>query len=217
LTIKIGETAVPSVTSIAGSDLMVIADTSSRYAEVNVNETDVARVAVGQQARIVPAAFPDASWAGTVETVAVSPRQVVGQGKSYPVKIRLAQSTDQTFHTGMSARAEIITRQGEATAQLAVPVQAVRYEESADPSQLGKASVFVVENGRAVQRFVETGIADDTYIAITKGLQQDVDIVTGPARVLRFLRDGERVKQQQSAVVDAPTGNAGKAGATSQP
>ncbi len=56
--IKIGETAVPSATSIAGSDLLVIADTTNLYAEVNVNETDVARVVPGQQARIVPAAFP---------------------------------------------------------------------------------------------------------------------------------------------------------------
>ena len=71
--IKIGETAVPSATSIAGSDLLVIADTTNLYAEVNVNETDVARVVPGQAARIVPAAFPDKSWQGTVETVAVSP------------------------------------------------------------------------------------------------------------------------------------------------
>lgn len=202
LTIKIGETAVPSVTSIAGSDLMVIADTSDRYAEVNVNETDVARVAVGQQARIVPAAFPDSSWAGVVETVAVSPRQVAGQGKTYPVKIRLEDSIDDKFHTGMSARAEIITRQGEATAQVAVPVQAVRYEESTEPNQVGQASVFVVDNGRAVKRVIETGLADDTYIAVTKGVAEGADIVTGPARVLRFLQDGDRVEQAPGAIDD---------------
>lgn len=204
LTIKIGETAVPSVTSIAGSDLMVIADISNRYAEVNVNETDVARVAVGQEARIVPAAFPDSSWRGVVETVAVSPRQIAGQGKSYPVKIRLDETADQNFHTGMSARAEIITRQGEATLQVAVPVQAVRYEDSTEPNQLGKASVFVVTDGRVAQRYVETGLADDAHIAVTKGLQEGVDIVVGPARVLRFMEDGDRVKPLEDAVEDAP-------------
>ncbi len=107
LTIKIGETAVPSVTSIAGSDLLTIADTSNMYAEVNVNETDVARVQPGQKAQIVPAAFANQSWTGTVETVAVSPRNVAGQGKSYPVKIRLDPSEKLQFHTGMSCRAEI--------------------------------------------------------------------------------------------------------------
>ena len=70
LFIKVGETAVPSAMSIAGSDLMVVANTSSLNAEINVDETDVARVSVGQRARIVPAAFPDKGWSGIVERVA---------------------------------------------------------------------------------------------------------------------------------------------------
>lgn len=195
LTIKIGETAVPSVTSIAGSDLMIIADTSNLYAEVNVNETDVARVLPGQEARIVPAAFPDSSWKGVVETVAVSPRQIAGQGKSYPVKIRLSASDDLKFHTGMSARAEIATRGTDAKPVLAVPVQAVRYEEAEERDQPAKASVFLVKDGKVARRAVETDIADDAFIAITKGLAAGDRIVTGPTRVLRFLHEGERVKE----------------------
>jgi HlyD family secretion protein len=195
LTIKIGETAVPSVTSIAGSDLMVVSDTSNLYAEVNVNETDVARISVGQEARIAPAAFPDDTWAGTVETVAVSPRQVAGQGKTYPVKIRLQPGENLKFHTGMSCRAEIVTRQGAATAQVAVPVQAIRYEETTDAAQVAKASVFIVKDGRVTQKNVETGIADDMWIGIKKGVEEKQEIVVGPARELRFLKDGDRIKR----------------------
>ncbi|MCA3033718.1 MAG: efflux RND transporter periplasmic adaptor subunit, partial [Rhodocyclaceae bacterium] len=73
--IKVGETAVPSATSIAGSSLMVIADTGSLYAEVNIDETDIARISKGQEAKIVPAAFPDKSLTGQVEQVAITPRQ----------------------------------------------------------------------------------------------------------------------------------------------
>jgi HlyD family secretion protein len=73
LYIKAGETAVPSAMSIAGSDLMVVADTANMYAEVNVDESDVARVSVGQAASIVPAALPDSSWNGSVERVAIAP------------------------------------------------------------------------------------------------------------------------------------------------
>jgi HlyD family secretion protein len=195
LTIKIGETAVPSVTSIAGSDLMVVSDTSNLYAEVNVNETDVARISVGQEARIAPAAFPDDVWPGTVETVAVSPRQVAGQGKTYPVKIRLQPGENPKFHTGMSCRAEIVTRLGAATAQVAVPVQAIRYEETTDAAQVAKASVFVVKDGRVTEKNVETGTADDAYIGIKKGVEEKQEIVVGPARVLRFLKNGDRVSR----------------------
>jgi HlyD family secretion protein len=195
LTIKIGETAVPSVTSIAGSDLMVVSDTSNLYAEVNVNETDVARISVGQEARIAPAAFPDDVWAGTVETVAVSPRQVQGQGKTYPVKIRLQPSENMKFHTGMSCRAEIVTRLGEASATVAVPVQSIRYEEKPEAGQVAKASVFIVKDGRATEKSVETGTADDAWIAVTKGLEEGQQIVVGPARILRFLKSGDNVVQ----------------------
>jgi HlyD family secretion protein len=191
--IKAGETAVPSAMSIAGSDLMTVADTGSLYAEVNVDETDVARVGVGQSAKIVPAAFPDKSWAGSVEQVAISPRQSVGQGKSYPVKIRLAAVEDMQFHPGMSCRAEISTHRENADKVVAVPVQAVRYEEAEEKQAKAKASVFVIVDGRAKKRDVETGTADDAYIEISRGLKEQEVIVTGPAKTLRFLRDGERI------------------------
>jgi HlyD family secretion protein len=216
LTIKIGETAVPSVTSIAGSDLMIIADTSNLYAEVNVNETDVARVVPGQTAQIVPAAFPDKSWTGTVETVAVSPRQVAGQGKTYPVKIRLKASNDLQFHTGMSARAEIATRAEDAKPAIAVPVQAVRYEDAEDKDQASKSTVFIVRDGKVVKKSVETDIADDSYISITKGVAVGDRVITGPARTLRFLKEGERVREKVPDE-DAATKPAAKAPADKKP
>jgi HlyD family secretion protein len=152
-------------------------------------------VVKGQPARIVPAAFPDKSWHGIVETVAVSPRQIQGQGKTYPVKIRLDASDELQFHTGMSCRAEIETRASDSAPVAAVPVQAVRYEEADDRDEPAKASVFVVTDGKVHQQAIETDIADDTYIAVTKGVEAGVTIVTGPARVLRFMHDGDRVRE----------------------
>jgi HlyD family secretion protein len=54
--------------------------------------------------------------------------------------------------------------------------------------------VFVVKDGKVAKRTVETDIADDSFIAITKGVAAGEQIVVGPARVLRFLVDGERVR-----------------------
>jgi HlyD family secretion protein len=213
--IKIGETAVPSATSIAGSDLLVIADTTNLYAEVNVNETDVARVVPGQEARIVPAAFPDKSWTGAVETVAVSPVQVQGQGKSYLVKIRLTKSKELQFHTGMSCRAEIVTRGTDATAVTAVPVQAVQYEEAENRGEAAKSSIFVIADGKAHKVEVEPGVADDTYVAVTKGLEPGGQIITGPSKVLRFLREGDRVSVKAAAPAPADMKATGKDSADS--
>jgi HlyD family secretion protein len=192
--IKAGETAIPSATSIAGSTLMQVADTTSVYAEVNIDETDIARIKVGAEANIVPAAFPDKSLQGTVEQVAIWPRQTVGgQNKSYPVKIRLAASDEFAFHPGMSCRAEVLTRNSNSERSIAVPVQAVKYEETGNKTDKAKTSVFVVKDGRALKRSVEMGTADDSHIEITKGLAADEDVVVGPARTLHFLRDEERV------------------------
>jgi HlyD family secretion protein len=96
----------------------------------------------------------------------------------------------------MSCRAEVLTGSQDDAKVLAVPVQAVRYEDNAEASTHGSktlASVFVFDNGRAKKRPVTTGTADDSYIAITDGLKQGERIVVGPSKTLLFLLDGEKL------------------------
>jgi HlyD family secretion protein len=199
--VKVGQTAVPSFSGIAGSVLVDVADTASIDAEINVDETDIARVRMGAQARVVPAAFPDKTLLGTVDQVAIAPRIQAGQNKSYPVRIRLTNTAGVIFHPGMSCRAEVLTNSQDDAKVLAVPVQSVRYEDNPDKSAQAEkslASVFVFENGRAAKRTVTTGTADDTYIAINSGLKEGEQVVVGPAKTLLFLLDGEKVGRNTS-------------------
>jgi HlyD family secretion protein len=194
--VKVGQTAVPSFSGISGSVLIDVADTASIDAEINVDETDIARVRVGAEARVVPAAFPDKVLLGTVDQVAIAPRQQPGQSKSYPVRIRLTNTTGVVFHPGMSCRAEVLTNAATDAKVLAVPVQSLRYEDNPDKSSKDEksvASVFVYEGGRAVKRPVTTGVADDSYIAINSGLKEGEQVVVGPAKTLLFLIDGEKL------------------------
>jgi HlyD family secretion protein len=202
VSIKLGETAVPSAVSIAGSNLLVISDTRSMYAEINVDEADIARIGVGQAAQIVPAAFPDRSLRGKVEQVAAVPRQNAGQSRSYPVKIRL-EASDVSFHPGMSCRAEIAINGVGSAKSLGVPVQAVQYEEAERRDGKTKAAVFVMEQGKVVKREVQTGVSDDSYIEVLNGLKNDEVVVVGPPKTLRFLRDGEAVRAKTSALAAA--------------
>ncbi|MEJ0085145.1 MAG: efflux RND transporter periplasmic adaptor subunit [Pseudomonadota bacterium] len=195
--VKVGQTAVPSFSGIAGSTLVDVADTTSIDAEINVDETDIARVRVGADARVVPAAFPDKVLLGKVDQVAIAPRFVVGQNKNYPVRIRLTNTADVVFHPGMSCRAEVLTASDDAPKVLAVPVQSLRYEDNPDQSAQAEksvASVFVYGDGSVKKRTVTTGTADDSYIAIVSGLKQGEQVVVGPAKTLLFLLDGEKVK-----------------------
>jgi HlyD family secretion protein len=194
--VKVGQTAVPSFSGIAGSTLVDVADTTSIDAEINVDETDIARVRVGAEARVVPAAFPDKTLLGTVDQVAIAPRVQYGQNKSYPVRIRLTNTAGVVFHPGMSCRAEVLTGSQDDARVLAVPVQALRYEDNPDKSakaEKSMASVFIYDAGRAVKRAVSTGTADDSYIAVTSGLKEGEQVIVGPAKTLLFLLDGEKV------------------------
>ncbi|HTP38751.1 MAG TPA: efflux RND transporter periplasmic adaptor subunit [Steroidobacteraceae bacterium] len=202
--IKVGETAVPSISGIAGSTLLQVADTTSIDAEINIDETDIARVAVGADAKIVPAAFPDTTLVGKVVKVAIFPRTATGsQNKSYPVKVRLTRSADLTFRPGMSCRAEVMTNSATSASSLAVPVQAIRYEDAEKKNEKAVTSVFVFKDGRVSKRIVETGTADDAYTAILKGLKDNEEIVVGPSKILNFLKDGERVAKNAPAASPA--------------
>jgi HlyD family secretion protein len=204
--VKVGQTAVPSFSGIAGSTLLEVADTTSIDAEINVDETDIANVRVGAEARVVPAAFPDKTLSGKVDQVAIAPRLQAGQNKSYPVRIRLTNTGDVVFHPGMSCRAEVLTASSDAGKVLAVPVQALRYEDNPDKSEKAEksiASVFVLDGGRAKKRSVTTGTADDTYIAIKDGLKEGEQIIVGPAKTLLFLINGEKVNINAKAAAPA--------------
>ena len=205
LYVKVGETAVQGFSSIAGSQLLQVADTSHLEAEVNVDETDIARIQIGAAAKVVPAAFPDQELTGKVDQVSVTPRQQTGQtNKTYPVRIRLNNSAADMFHPGMSCRAELLTVVGQQASQLAVPVQAVKYEEQTDDNKnadnsKSTTSVFVIDKDHVSKRTVSVGASDDNYIAITSGLQPGETIVTGPAKTLLFLKDGDRISINQPA------------------
>ena len=102
----------------------------------------------------------------------------------------------------MSCRAEVLTGSQDDAKVLAVPVQALRYEDNPDKSSKAEkslASVFVYDGGRAVKRAVTTGTADDSYIAITAGLKEGEQIVVGPgedAAVPARRREGEHQRRK---------------------
>jgi HlyD family secretion protein len=201
--IKIGETAVASATGIAGSSLMTIADVGSIMAEVNVDEADIARVAVGQTAKVFPAAFPDKPVVGTVESVAMAPKPALpgaaGQGRSYVVKLHLDDAR-LALRSGMTCRVEIVV--GGSVPKPAVPIQSVLSEEASGSKDHAKNVnyVFAIVDGKAKKKLVELGLSDDANQEVTKGLAVGETIAVGPARLLRELHDGDVVTAKKPDV-----------------
>ena len=93
----------------------------------------------------------------------------------------------------MSARANIFLSDG--SKKLAVPVEAVNTET--DEEDLTKFTQFIwlEKDGQAKKVVVSVGDSDDSWQAIAKGLSQGDKVIVGPAKTLRQLREGDRVKQ----------------------
>lgn len=191
LPIKVGETAIPSTNALAGAKLMKIADTSALLAELKVDEADIAKVEIGQAVDVYPAAYPQTALRGAVEKIALAPT-VEGQARSYKVTVRLGDARQMKLRSGMSARADLYL--GGGGKQLAVPVEAV-VTETKEKSET--THVWVVRDGKARKVAVKTGLSDDRWQAIASGLQAGDQVVTGPAKALRRLKDGEAVEQRK--------------------
>ena len=190
VTIKAGETAVPSTQAFAGAQLMTIADTSAIEARLKVDEGDIAKVAVGQKVDVYPAAFPDTAVPGVVRQVALAPI-LVNQGRAYEVIAELTPPEGLAMRSGMSARADLFLGDGAST--LAVPVEAVIASEP-EPRKTAH-HVWRIVDGKVSKIEVQVGEADDRWQAITAGLSEGDRVVSGPGRALRQLMEGGRVME----------------------
>jgi HlyD family secretion protein len=207
--IKVGETAVASQVSIAGSSLMTIANTASMITEVNVDETDIAKIAVGQEVAIHTAAFPDVPLKGQVYEIPLSPKAApqgnasAALSRTYSIKVKLVDTKGLALRPGLTCRAEIFT--AGAGKSLAVPLQAVMsnnddYTElsaskkgSKKPVIKTEYHVFVNKAGKAEKRVVTIGISDDSQQEIKSGVKVGETVITGPYKTLRFLKNGDQV------------------------
>jgi HlyD family secretion protein len=189
--IKIGETAIPSNSSLAGSQLMKIADTSAIQAELKVDEADIAKVLVGQKVDIYAAAYPDAALKGDVEQIALAPT-IEGQSRAYKVTVRIVPPKGLQLRSGMTARADIYL--GDGRPRLAVPVEAVISETGDDDKP--RHFVWRERNGKAQKVEVTLGISDDRWQEVLSGLAAKDRIIVGPGKTLRTLADGAAVKEK---------------------
>lgn len=217
LNVEVGERVFAAGFSM-GSDIMTISDLRNIEAVVEVDENDVVLVAIGDTAKIKVDAFKDQEFIGIVSEIGNS-ANTSGLGTqnevvNFEVKIKLIDPKNE-LRPGMSCTSDIQT---ETIANiLSVPIQSVTTrtgsamgEEEKDgeggeefqqvkevkKEKINKVNevVFLIKNGKAKMVDVETGLSDDNYIAITKGLEGGEDVVSGSYKAIsRELNDGLQV------------------------
>jgi HlyD family secretion protein len=220
---RVGEFAVAGLST---TPLMTIADMSTINVEVNVDETEISNVEVGQPVKVKIDALGDKEIQAVVlqkNPLAVSKSDTQGglsnrvnvqEAKEFKVTIELKDMADEVrnaLRPGMSATATITTKVK--TNVLAVPLEAIVEKSPPAPSPTATVAgsvptpapnekpktlkgVYLIEGNKV--RFIEvtTGITGEADIEVTSGVKAGMEIVRGPSRVLKTLKDGMTVKRQ---------------------
>jgi HlyD family secretion protein len=126
--IEEGENVVVGTMNNAGTQLLTVADLSVMEAEIEVDETEIPSLALGQKAKVTIDALADRSFEGTVTEIGNSPIQTAQQAQAgqqatnFKVVVTLAQAPPEV-RPGMTCSAEITTATRDKA--LAVPIQAM--------------------------------------------------------------------------------------------
>jgi HlyD family secretion protein len=208
LPVEEGEVAVIGTMNNPGTILLTIADMSVVEAVMEVDETDIPAVKVGQTASVTIDAYPNKTFKGVVTEVGSSPitRQGTGSAEAINFEVKI-QITDppEGVRPGFSASADIIT--GTRAKALAIPIQAlvVREKPNVKPAT-DEEGVYLHKDGKAKFVPVTTGLTGDTNIEIVKGLADGQQIITGPFRALREIKDDSKVREQKEEKKDKDGG-----------
>ena len=196
LPVEEGEVAVIGTMNNPGTVLLTISDMSVVEAVIEVDETDMPAVKLGQKAKVTIDAYPNKTFDGVVTEAGSSPitRAGVASGNEaikFEVKIQVLNPPD-AVRPGFSCAADIIT--GARPKALAIPIQAlvVREKEGTKKEEEG---VYTLDKELKVKFVpVTTGITGETQIEIASGVPEGTQIVTGPFRALREIKDGQKVR-----------------------
>ncbi len=206
---------VVGTAQMAGTEIMRISDLSRMEVEVKINENDIVRLELNDEADIRVDAYPKKTFTGRVTEIANSAKfnanmDINEQVTNYTVKIQIdpssyadliSTSRPQPLLPGMTASAEIKTEKRENA--LALPIAALttrnpKKDKSKD-SNLDKIEtwVFVYENGKAVAKKVKTGIQDLDYFEVISGLSKGENVITSPSMsIAKTMMDGDKVSRK---------------------
>jgi HlyD family secretion protein len=218
LSVEQGERVVGTI-QMSGTELMRIANMNIMEVQVEVNESDVLKVKLGDEVDIEVDAYQDRSFKGEVTQVANSASNATGatvvltsdQVTNFVVTIRMNIDSYKDllgktfpFRPGMSASVDIYTRVEKDV--LTVPIQAVTIREDKDKEDEDAKNdddideiVFIYDGADTVRtQVVTTGIQDDDYIQIKSGLSEGEEIVVGPySAISRKLEVGSQVYEKE--------------------
>ena len=197
----------------AGEVIMNVSDLSTMEVNVEVNESDIVRIHMDDEAEIEVDAYLGETFSGRVTEIGNTALNAgmngfsMDQVTNFSVKIRLDRASymhlvegdhdhETPFRPGMSATVDVLTARADRV--LSAPIQAVASRASdteEDKDSDTELGVFLLVDGEAKWTVVETGIQDTKFVEIQGEVKEEDVLITGPYEIVsRDLEDGEAVE-----------------------
>lgn len=220
LSVELGERVVGTA-QMAGTEIVRVANLNNMEVEVDVNETDIVKVNVGDSTIVEVDAYLKREFKGIVTEIANTAENTlsVDQVTNFKVKVRILPESykdlsadkpenSSPFRPGMTATVDIITNKKENI--IGVPISAIVIKTDTSSARSKKIiketissktekfeCVFVKIGDVAKLRVITTGIQDDSNIQITSGLKEGDEVITGPYNtVTKILKSGDQVESK---------------------
>jgi HlyD family secretion protein len=213
--IEEGEVAIIGIQNQPGTVLLTISDMSVVEAEMEIDETSIPSVALGQEALVHIDAYPNQTFDGVVTEVGNSPITASLGGTTEAIKFKVKvqlRNPPAGIKPGLSVQADILT--GFRSKVLTVPLQAMvvrdapKKEGEAKPAGAPKdeEGVYIVDGGKAVFKAIKTGLLGELSIEVLDGIKEGETLITGPFKELRELKPGDLVREQKPNEAGPPRG-----------
>jgi len=188
-TVEPGEMVSPSAFGGSGARTSVVdlADLTDLQVELDISQSEFARLKMSQRAEIIPDAYPNLRFAGFIEEIAPEANRAKS---TVQVKVKVENPNEQ-LRPEMNARVNFLsdkpaTTESKSVARVLVPKAAVVKQDNS-------SFVFVVKGNKVEQRTIRTGEeSGDAYVVLDGLSGSETVAVTGADK----LRDGDRVKVQ---------------------
>ncbi|MBE0391673.1 HlyD family secretion protein [Flavobacterium sp. 7E] len=229
LNVELGE-RVLGTQQMTGTEILRVANLNNMEVEVDVNENDIVKIKVGDEANVEVDAYLKKKFKGVVTSISNSASSTLtsDQVTNFKVKVRIVKESYQDllegkpaayspFRPGMTATVDIITKtkanvvnvpissiviKSDTTSTKGIQlVETAEDKEAVVKSDKKFECVFVKVGDKAKIRIIKTGIQDDTNIEILSGLKKGDVVVTGPyTTVTKELNSGDKISIKKEGV-----------------
>ena len=168
----------------ARTSVVSLADLSDLQIELDISQTDFARLQMGQRAEIIPEAFSNLKYSGFIAEIAPEANRAKA---TVQVKVKV-ENPDAQLRPEMNARVNFL---GTAKSGAAQSSPRVLVPKAALVRKDGSDFVFVIKGSKVEQRSVRLGDEAGEFYYVLEGLSGGESLATTGAEKLK---DGDRVK-----------------------